>query len=148
MSIHSYIKIDNTFPIRTHDNTGKNTIKNQILIQAKEFTTIGLFYTFISKKLKFPFYFSRNLDSFDEIINDFSWLPPSEIHIIIIGYECFLKNESEIVRLKLMKVLINATEEQRFEIYLNDCSQAVIDLNEIGSNYSLVNLNLINRNKP
>lgn len=44
------------------------------LIEMESPTTLREFYELIAKTLEFPDYFGFNLDSFDEMINDLSWM--------------------------------------------------------------------------
>ena len=96
-------------------------IQKQILeIKKKEYnicidglivTTIDYFYKDISNRLKFPEYFSKSLDSLDEILNDLDWIDSENINIYIFNVESFLKKESENIKKDILELFREAASE-------------------------------------
>lgn len=62
-------------------------------LDGQKCAVIAHFYEEIAKALNFPDYFSPNLDSFDECLNDLSWIPQKEIQLLIFNYEDLLYEE-------------------------------------------------------
>ena len=66
------------------------------------------FYEQIASSLKFPDYFSNNLDSLDELLNDLSWIDEKNIVVQIQHSSLFLSDEPEQNILGLMNLLRNS----------------------------------------
>lgn len=54
----------------------------RVLLVPENIRTKQEIFSFFSRELSFPEYFSDNWDSFDEIINDLSWISESRIDIV------------------------------------------------------------------
>ena len=99
-----------------------------ICIDGLVLPTISSFYKDISNKLKFPQYFSENLDSLDEILNDLDWIDSEKINIYVFNVESFLKDESENMKknvLELFKEVAlewdeNVDLDKKFKIFIDN----------------------------
>jgi RNAse (barnase) inhibitor barstar len=60
------------------------------------------FFNEIANALLFPDYFNHNLDSFDECMNDLSWIEQTSIKLLIFNYDKFLIDD-----LSLLKIVQN-----------------------------------------
>lgn len=76
----------------------------------KAYTLRG-FYEEVAKALSFPEYFGFNLDSFDEMLNDLSWLEQSKIAIYITNSDSFVEKERNPDKLPTLLDLLDATCE-------------------------------------
>lgn len=84
-------------------------------IDASKTTTLRAFYEEMAKVFEFPDYFAFNLDSFDEIINDLSWIENEKLLVYFINSSEFLKNErNESKILTLLDLLDSAAEEWKW----------------------------------
>jgi RNAse (barnase) inhibitor barstar len=84
-------------------------------IDGEKCKTLKKFYSIIEKELLFPDYFSRNLDSFDEMINDLTWLEQEAVIIIIKNFDSFLEKEEleeEDNKGLIMSLIDQAADEQ------------------------------------
>jgi RNAse (barnase) inhibitor barstar len=63
-------------------------------LDGKKCTTLEEFLELIAVELKFPNYYGHNLDAFDEMINDLSWLEQEAIVINIINFQHFIENDT------------------------------------------------------
>lgn len=84
-------------------------------IDASKTTTLREFYETLAQVFEFPDYFGFNLDSFDEMINDLSWIENEKILIYFTHSDKFLekeRNESKI--LTLLDLLDAACEEWKW----------------------------------
>ena len=78
--------------------------------------TLDLFFKQIADELKFPEYFGHNLDAFDEMINDLTWLEPEAVIIIIRNFSHFLEKEEsdeEDIKGLILSLLDQAADEQK-----------------------------------
>ena len=77
--------------------TALDTFKGYHLgtIDGKEAKTFKTFYQQVEKVLNFPDYFGHNLDSFDELINDFEWIENPDIALYIKNFDAFLSDEKK-----------------------------------------------------
>lgn len=73
--------------------------------------TLRGFYEEIAKELNFPEYFGFNLDSFDEMLNDLSWVEQDKIAIYISSSEHFVEKERNPDKLPTLLDLLDATCE-------------------------------------
>jgi len=73
--------------------------------------TLRGFYEEVAKALNFPEYFGFNLDSFDEMLNDLSWLEQSKIAIYITNSDSFVEKERNPDKLPTLLDLLDATCE-------------------------------------
>ncbi|ADQ17614.1 Barstar (barnase inhibitor) [Leadbetterella byssophila DSM 17132] len=86
------------------------------LIEMESPTTLREFYELIAKTLEFPDYFGFNLDSFDEMINDLSWMENEKLFLYFKNSENFLKNERNETKIQTLLDLLEATcEEWKWE---------------------------------
>lgn len=84
-------------------------------IDASKTTTLREFYETLADVFEFPDYFGYNLDSFDEMINDLSWIENEKILIYFTDSDKFLqkeRNENKI--LTLLDLLDAACEEWKW----------------------------------
>ena len=84
-------------------------------IDATRTGTLRAFYETMAEVFEFPDYFGFNLDSFDEMINDLSWIENEKILIYFTRSDKFLekeRNESKI--LTLLDLLDAACEEWKW----------------------------------
>ena len=69
-------------------------MKKKIEIEGLEVQTIADCYRVFRDKLKFPDYFSNNLNSFEECINDLSWfIEMPDFELVIYHSDCFIQKE-------------------------------------------------------
>jgi RNAse (barnase) inhibitor barstar len=80
-------------------------------IDGQKAHTLRGFYEEIAKVLDFPEYFGFNLDSFDEMLNDLSWLEQEKIAIYITNSEHFVEKERNPDKLPTLLDLLDATCE-------------------------------------
>ena len=62
-------------------------------IDGKKIQTLNAFQHYISQVFNLPEYFSNNLDSLSECLNDLSWINCNSIKLIIENSSFFLVNE-------------------------------------------------------
>lgn len=62
-------------------------------IDAKKCRTLKDLFETMAELLQFPDYFGFNLDSFDELMNDLSWIEDERVLIYFFNSEAFLINE-------------------------------------------------------
>jgi hypothetical protein len=65
----------------------------------------------VSIAFKFPDYYSGNMNSFNEIINDLSWLNANDYILAISESNNFLKSESEIEQEAIKTRLVEISKE-------------------------------------
>ncbi|AFK03461.1 Barstar (barnase inhibitor) [Emticicia oligotrophica DSM 17448] len=82
-----------------------------ITIDGQKAHTLRGFYEEMAKGLQFPEYFGFNLDSFDEMLNDLSWLDQEKIAIYITNSELFVEKERNPDKLPTLLDLLDATCE-------------------------------------
>lgn len=85
-----------------------------LIIDGKDCSTLKSFYENIGKQLNFPDYFTYNLDSFDELMNDLSWIDESQIILLIINFDLFLNQEENKKQKAVIQILDNAILENEF----------------------------------
>lgn len=84
-------------------------------IEGEKAQTLKAFYSQIEKALDFPDYFGHNLDSFDELINDFGWIDNPDVAIYITNFDEFLSNEKKAdKRLDLLNLLDASAEDWKW----------------------------------
>ena len=66
-----------------------------IKINGNQAKNLNEFYDQISKTLLLPDYFSKNLDSLSECLNDLSWIESESIKVIIENSSSFLTENSK-----------------------------------------------------
>lgn len=78
----------------THYQQKEIQMKKKIEIEGLEVQTIADCYRVFRDKLKFPDYFSNNLNSFEECINDLSWFTEMpDFELVIYHSDCFIQKE-------------------------------------------------------
>ncbi len=82
-----------------------------IEINGNNLKSLRDFYEEIAKVLHFPDYFGFNLDSFDELINDLSWIEDEKLAIYINNSENFLLNERNESKILTLLDLLDASCE-------------------------------------
>jgi RNAse (barnase) inhibitor barstar len=86
-----------------------------VYIDASTTPTLRDFYEVLAKTLEFPDYFGFNLDSFDELINDLSWIENEKLFLYFKNSEQFLEKERNVTKiLTLMDLLDAACEEWKW----------------------------------
>lgn len=87
-----------------------------ITIDGKKCKNLEKFLKIIAEELKFPEYFGENLDAFDEMINDLSWLEQEAVVINIINFEHFIEidtSEDGDSKGLVLSLLDQAADEQK-----------------------------------
>lgn len=82
-----------------------------IKIDSKKCRSLREFYEAVAENLKFPDYFGYNLDSFDELMNDLSWIVDERLLIYFYNSELFLMNERNEKKLTTLLDQLDATCE-------------------------------------
>jgi Barstar (barnase inhibitor) len=104
---------------------GNQEIKNVVFIQYQlnpKTTFVGIvdgnktqllsnFLKEVSLAFNFPNYYSGNMNSFLEIMNDLSWLDAKDYVLAITESHKFLQNESAKERAEIKRILNNISEE-------------------------------------
>ena len=97
--------------------TALDTFKDYYIgtIDGNEAKTFKTFYQQVEKALSFPDYFGYNLDSFDELINDFEWIENPDIALYIKNFDAFLSDEKkQEKRLDLFNLLDASAEDWKW----------------------------------
>lgn len=81
-------------------------------IDSSRISTLREFYETMAKVFEFPDYFGFNLDSFDEIINDLSWIENEKILIYFTNSENFLEKERNETKIITLLDLLEASCEE------------------------------------
>jgi hypothetical protein len=81
------------------------------VIDGRKSKTLDGFKQEAKNAFQFPDYFSDNMNSFHEIINDLSWLNKSDYLMIITFSDEFMKSETESERQYLKNFLSEVSEE-------------------------------------
>jgi RNAse (barnase) inhibitor barstar len=82
-----------------------------IEIDGRKTQTLRTFYEEIARILHFPDYFGFNLDSFDELLNDLSWIEDEKLLIYIKESSSFLINERNETKVLTLLDILDATCE-------------------------------------
>ena len=82
-----------------------------IEINSKNCKTLKDFYETLAEVLHFPEYFGFNMDSFDEMINDLSWIEDERIMLYFYNSSDFLLNERNDQKVISLLELLDATCE-------------------------------------
>lgn len=82
-----------------------------IKVDAKKCKSLRDFYETLSDKLKFPDYFGFNMDSFDELMNDLSWIVDEQLHLHFENSQEFLINERNEQKVVTLLDMLDATIE-------------------------------------
>jgi RNAse (barnase) inhibitor barstar len=123
----------------TKHSTEKTLVAN---IDGQQVDTLEKFYQELIVQLKFPDDFGRNLDAFDEMINDLDWLDESTICLVFKNYDDFLSEENDEAREIILTILDDAAAEwkrdedtKKLRMYIEPSELAVDDLETIGLDY-------------
>jgi RNAse (barnase) inhibitor barstar len=123
----------------TKHSTEKTLVAN---IDGQQVDTLEKFYQELIVQLKFPDHFGRNLDAFDEMINDLDWLDESTICLVFKNYDDFLSAENDEAREIILTILDDAAAEwkrdedtKKLRMYIEPSELAVDDLETIGLDY-------------
>lgn len=81
-------------------------------INCQETSTLREFFEKMAKVFEFPDYFGFNLDSFDEVMNDLSWIENEKILIYFSNSEYFLEKERNETKILTLLDLLDATIEE------------------------------------
>ena len=81
-------------------------------IDASRTTTLREFYETMAEVFEFPDYFGFNLDSFDEMMNDLSWIENEKILIYFTHSDKFLEKERNKSKILTLLDLLDATCEE------------------------------------
>ncbi|MGR3811130.1 barstar family protein [Jiulongibacter sp. NS-SX5] len=82
-----------------------------ITIDAKKCKSLRDFYETLAETMHFPDYFGFNLDSFDEMINDLSWIEDERLLIYFKNSSDFLLNERNDKKVVTLLELLDASCE-------------------------------------
>ena len=111
-------------------------------IDGEQVDTLEKFYQELIVQLKFPDSFGRNLDAFDEMINDLDWLEETTICLVFKNYDNFLSEENNEAREIILTILDDAAEEwkrdadaKKLRMYIEPSELAEDDLETIGLDY-------------
>lgn len=81
------------------------------VIDSKKCTTLRAFYETMAKVFEFPDYFGFNMDSFDEMLNDLSWIENDKIVMYFDNSESFLVAERNDTKILTLLDILEATCE-------------------------------------
>ena len=111
-------------------------------IDGEQVDTLEKFYQELIVQLQFPDTFGRNLDAFDEMINDLDWLEETTICLVFKNYDNFLSEENDEAREIILTILDDAAEEwkrdadaKKLRMYIEPSELAEDDLETIGLDY-------------
>jgi RNAse (barnase) inhibitor barstar len=82
-------------------------------LDGKKCDTIAKFYKVMETGLRFPDYFGNNLDSFDEMINDLTWLEEDAVMIQLTNFDELLEEEALETKELLLSLLDEAADSQQ-----------------------------------
>ncbi len=80
-----------------------------IMIDGAELPDLRMFFKATVKELQFPKY-TRDIATFEEQINDLSWLNGAKVRISISNAKDFLIEEDTQIRKTMLGILLNAME--------------------------------------
>lgn len=92
----------------------KKNFKKALFINGNKCKTKEDLFAEFSKRLSFPYFFSNNWDSFEEIILDLDSNCPT---IIIYNSESFLESQPE-ERVVLLEILESANQQNEYQFYI------------------------------
>jgi RNAse (barnase) inhibitor barstar len=109
------------------------------ILDGEKAATLNDMYRQLTKQLKLPSYFGKNLDALFDCLCDFSWLDAKEIHIVLREYDAFLNSEQPLQRWDVLNVFNDAANEWKamkgkdkikFEIYIEPSQRIKKDLED------------------
>jgi len=80
-----------------------------LMLDGADVPNLRLFFKEMVKELQFPRY-TNNIQTFDEQINDLSWLEGVKVRISISNAKKFLIEEDQQIRKKMLGILLGAME--------------------------------------
>ena len=80
-----------------------------VMLDGANVPNLRLFFKEMVKELQFPRY-TNNIQTFDEQINDLSWLEGAKVRISISNAKKFLIEEDQQIRKKMLGILLGAME--------------------------------------
>jgi hypothetical protein len=109
--VENYINIENSFLVASENHM-------VITLDASKVRSIDEVMRYLSVNMSFPNYFSHNLNSFEECINDLEWLEDKKIVLIISNSKYLLTTENPSVKESFIEVLLewNKNYEKAFLI--------------------------------
>lgn len=132
----NYTILNTTF---TKHSTEKTLVVD---IDGQQVDTLEKLYQELIVQLKFSDDFGRNLDAFDEMINDLDWLDETIICLVFKNYDEFLSEENDEAREIILTILDDAAAEwkrdadtKKLRMYIEPSELAVEDLETIGLDY-------------
>jgi RNAse (barnase) inhibitor barstar len=113
-----------------------------VIIDGEQTDTLDKFYEQLIVQLKLDDDFGRNLDAFDEMINDLDWLDEKYIYLIFRNYDSFLSEENDESREIILTILDDAAAEwkrdedtKKLRMQIEPSELAEDDLETIGLDY-------------
>ena len=80
-----------------------------VMLDGANVPNLRLFFKEMVKELQFPRY-TNNIQTFDEQINNLSWLEGAKVRISISNAKKFLIEEDQQIRKKMLGILLGAME--------------------------------------
>ena len=80
-----------------------------LMLDGSDVPNLRLFFKEIVKELQFPRY-TNNIQTFEEQINDLSWLEGAKVRISISNAKEFLIEEDQQIRKTILGILLSAME--------------------------------------
>ncbi|TAF00430.1 MAG: barnase inhibitor [Runella slithyformis] len=121
-------------------------------IDGAQSATLKDFFAQIEKELQLPDYFSHNLDSLDELLNDLERKKKPDVALVVSRFEQFLANEKKKTKLLDLLGLLDATAEdwkwldeedglpkKNLKILLQNSPQTIGTLESEGIGYEVIN---------
>lgn len=113
-----------------------------VVIDGEQVDTLEKFYEQLISQLDLNDDFGRNLDAFDEMINDLDWLEQNNIHLVFKNYDDFLSEENDESREIILTILDDAAAEwkrdadtKKLRMYIEPSELAEDDLETLGIEY-------------
>ena len=114
-----------------------------VVIDGEQVDTLDKFYEQLIIQLNLNDDFGRNLDAFDEMINDLDWLEQNHIHLVFKNYDDFLSEENDESREIILTILDDAAAEwkrdadtKKLRMYIEPSELAEDDLETLGIEYA------------
>ena len=83
-----------------------------VMLDGSEVPNLRLFFKEMVKELQFPNY-TNNIQTFENQINDLSWLEGAKVRISITNAKDFLSEEDTQIRKTMLAILISAMDSER-----------------------------------
>jgi RNAse (barnase) inhibitor barstar len=113
-----------------------------VVIDGEQVDTLDKFYEQLISQLNLDDDFGRNLDAFDEMINDLDWLEQNNVHLVFKNYDEFLSEENDESREIILTILDDAAAEwkrdedtKKLRMYIEPSELAEDDLETLGIEY-------------